>query len=284
MQKHSLGLRHYAFSSDAPIIFELSTHVPRPAPIFDMHLSPEIGVVLDGRMIRYSGNVRFELPRGGVWLSGMLEPHGRNAADDQCDVAVFIMSPDFFVKTALPEIAPSFWSEPLHTPPAKRPVLINERFARIVENLTRDLNSKPSPELKKLRLQIALLEILYFVNHLGAYKKSAHEPADDYWRLQPAFSQVYNSPRSISAQEAATMCELSLSKFRKLFSQVTGQTFGKFGLRYRLSRAAYAMRDKQRSLDEIADKWGFVDKSHLSNSFKKHYGMSPAKYRKNLTD
>ena len=50
--------------------------------------------------------------------------------------------------------------------------------------------------------------------------------------------------------------------------------------RYRLSRACELLRHAPLSVDEIAAEVGYPDALTFSRLFKKHIGVSPAKYRK----
>lgn len=77
-------------------------------------------------------------------------------------------------------------------------------------------------------------------------------------------------------------CKLSASRFFQLFEQATGQSFSKFSLRHRLSRVALELKQSGSSLDELAEKWGFANKSHLLHRSKEHYNITPASYRSGL--
>ncbi|MFA6294396.1 MAG: hypothetical protein WC637_21580, partial [Victivallales bacterium] len=129
MKTPNLPLSHYQFSDDRMIIFSSHSHRLIPKPIFDMHLPPELGIVLSGKMARFSGSLRTVLPRGGVWIGGILEPHGRQAIEENSKVAVFIISTDFFQRTVIPGIDPHVWQAPFNTAPERRPLLINDEFA-----------------------------------------------------------------------------------------------------------------------------------------------------------
>ena len=49
--------------------------------------------------------------------------------------------------------------------------------------------------------------------------------------------------------------------------------------RLRLGKAKDLLINTDESIKDIAWKCGFADISHLSNSFKKKYGLSPIEYR-----
>lgn len=273
-------LVRYDFSDKAPIIFGCVSHAPMPEPIYDMHLSFELGVVISGSMDRYSDNLRFELQRGGVWLTGMLEPHGRNPLTPDCKVAVFIISPEFFSSTVISHINSRIWEKPFNTSPESRPMLVDEKFALMAENLLELVEADSSSELKEAQIQLTLLEIILHINRIGTFETGNESTPTDLRRLQPAFELIFNSSNPVSTPEAAALCKLSSSVFAQLFIQATGQSFRKFSLRYRLSQVAAELKNSDLSLDELAVKWGFTDKSHLANRFKENYKTTPTLYRK----
>lgn len=274
-------MARYQFSDEKMVIFSTSYHHRIPEPIFDMHLPAELGVVLSGNMARFSGSVRTELPRGGVWTEGILEPHGRQALEDNTQIAVFIISTDFFHTTVIPGIDNHVWQAPFSTVPERRPLLIDERFAHLAEWLIGVLdNSGDSVQLTG-QIQLTLLEILLHMHRLGKYDDSSSVTVSEFGCLRPALDLIYRSPKIIETKEAAKLCKLSLSRFNQLFTQATGLSFSKFSLRHRLSKVAFDLKKGTNSLDELAEKWGFANKSHLVHRFKEHYNTTPYIYSKN---
>lgn len=282
MRKTKAHLAHYEFQSDRKVIFQYKAHKTTPQPVFDMHLSPEIGVVLSGGMRRFTDGVVTELPRGGVWIAGALEPHGRQTTDPGSKVAVFIISPEFFFNASIPGVDSRIWQAPFNTPAADRPLLIDEEFAILAERLAKLTSVQRERSLHGAQIQITLLEIMLHVNRMGRFPVHGRgATVSEFGRLRPAIERIYRSSRPIATTEAAQLCELSTSRFSRLFAQATGLSFSKFSLRYRLSQVARELQQSnESSLDELAEKWGFSDKSHLVHRFKRHYNQTPALYRK----
>ncbi len=278
--KNDPVLNHYDFSNESPVIFNKYRLKLTPGPIFDMHLPFEMGIVLKGRMARYSGSVYFELQRGGVWFTGMLEPHGRQALEAGTEVAVFLISPDFFSSPVIPYVDNRIWQIPFNTPAKLRPILIKEEFAGFGERLLEQLGNTPSFALRSAQIQLVLLEILLHVNRLAEFKKGSLNTVSGFRRLRPALNLVFRSSQPVNTVDAAKLCKLSASRFSQLFNQAIGQSFRKFSLKYRLSQVALELKRSSKSLDELAEKWGFTDKSHLAHRFKDYFNTTPASYRK----
>jgi len=67
---------------------------------------------------------------------------------------------------------------------------------------------------------------------------------------------------------------------RNLFVRYRGVSTKEYLTRYRLSRACELLRHAPLSVGEIAAEVGYPDALTFSRLFKKHIGVSPAKYRK----
>ncbi len=89
-----------------------------------------------------------------------------------------------------------------------------------------------------------------------------------------------NYGRKITLDEAASHVHLSRAYLSALFKKETGQKFSVYLQKVRLEAARSLMDDREFSIQEIADRTGFFDASHLSRAFKARYGRSPLEYRK----
>ncbi len=80
-----------------------------------------------------------------------------------------------------------------------------------------------------------------------------------------------------SLADAASM---SRSVFAKQFTQAFGRSPMNLLHQVRMQRAALLLRRRDGlSLDQVAQRVGFMSRSHFSQAFKKHYGLSPAAHR-----
>lgn len=282
IDKSNTSLYKYKITNQQMIDYNIHYLHLTSKPIFDMHLQAELGVVLSGRTARYSRGAYNELPRGGVWLAGMLEPHGRQALEENTKVAVFIINMDFLYLTDIPNVDIRLWQVPFSTPAEHRPLMIGEEFAEQVEHLEHLLTVNSDPAMQATQIKLTLLEILLHVNRIGTFSPSNNgicPDINDIWMLRPAFELIYKSSRPVNTNEAAKLCKLTPPHFSKLFIQVTNSSFRKFFLRHRLNQVAHELKNSNSSLDELSEKWGFATKSHLLNRFKEHYKVTPAVYR-----
>jgi AraC-like DNA-binding protein len=79
----------------------------------------------------------------------------------------------------------------------------------------------------------------------------------------------------IALGEVAAAVHLSPSRLRHLFVQETGTTFRGYVLWLRITRAVAVMMDG-RTWTDAAHATGFADSAHLSRTFRRMFGISPA--------
>ena len=67
----------------------------------------------------------------------------------------------------------------------------------------------------------------------------------------------------------------------RLFKAITNETLNVYVVRKRIERTAMMLvHNKEYTITEIADKYGFANDSTFSRTFKKIYGQSPTEFRK----
>ena len=88
-----------------------------------------------------------------------------------------------------------------------------------------------------------------------------------------------NLGRRLSLSELAKKCFYNPSYFSRAFKERYGISLSEYLSRERASAAAELLCDTELSVDEIAARCGFGDKSGLYRAFQRHYGMSAGEYR-----
>ena len=68
--------------------------------------------------------------------------------------------------------------------------------------------------------------------------------------------------------------------FASVFKKDVGIGFNDYLRQYRMAIAQQLIRSGEYSLDQVAEKVGYLDPKHFSKSFKKTLGVSPAEYKK----
>lgn len=78
----------------------------------------------------------------------------------------------------------------------------------------------------------------------------------------------------------AKLCFYSKSYFMKFFKESMGISFIAYLNNYRLEIAARMLQATDDNILDISSACGFDNLSYFNRSFKKKYGVTPGKYRK----
>jgi AraC-like DNA-binding protein len=89
-----------------------------------------------------------------------------------------------------------------------------------------------------------------------------------------------NLDGKISLAEIAKTCGQSRGYFIGAFARTTGLTPYKWLLIHRLQKASAMLLESSLSIAEVALICGFADQSHMTRHFTRHFGNSPAAWRR----
>lgn len=140
------------------------------------------------------------------------------------------------------------------------------------------------------RLGISYKKQFYFEDYQGLIEEYVlwgrnHSLPDIPNHLSPAVKRAVQYVQkhyceTIGLNEAANEAELSMAYFSTIFKKEMGIGFSEYLVNLRLERVCTRFRTSSASIKEIAEESGFCDYPHFCRIFKKHYGVSPASYRK----
>lgn len=83
----------------------------------------------------------------------------------------------------------------------------------------------------------------------------------------------------ITMNHVAEQLYLNSSYFSKVFHEEMGETFSKYLVRLRMSKAKELLKDSTLKIYEIAERVGYDDFRHFGKMFKEIEGITPAQYR-----
>ena len=90
-----------------------------------------------------------------------------------------------------------------------------------------------------------------------------------------------HSSEKISLSDVANVCDVSVAYLSRRFKSDLGIGFSDYISMQRLERAEAMLREHpEMSITEVAFSSGFNDSNYFSDKFKKTYGVSPLRYRK----
>jgi AraC-like DNA-binding protein len=279
-------------SGSLPLVYDLlrggravtahyNRYLGQQPAVYDMHYALEFGVLLSGRMSRHYPEWSTRLQPGEVWFQGAWEPHGYEVPSSPTTALVFGVIPQTFM-AGLMGTADYDWMAPFLAPPAARPqtppALRREAWTAAQKAVSRLTGDTP-PAGVWSTLMLFELMLLARDGWAAPARPSAPSP-ESYQLVNRAIAHVLASRRQITVEEAAHACGLGRNAFSRLFTSSVGLSFAKYGLRHRLSGGAEQLRRTDHPIKAIAAEWHFTDASHFTQCFRKHYGCSPAEYRR----
>jgi AraC-like DNA-binding protein len=129
-------------------------------------------------------------------------------------------------------------------------------------------------------VRMAFLQLLLFLIEKWPQKEDALSLGRaELEGLKPALDAGRTARRLITAEEAASLCGLSVNGFNNKFRRQMGCSFAEWALRRRFGGAARALTSTDAPVSDIAADWGFTDASHLHRVLQRFTGCTPRQYR-----
>ena len=155
-------------------------------------------------------------------------------------------------------------------------------FTRLSQNslpLLVRLNTLRS--FKKNAWQLESFSILYKLLALLQKETTVeYTPSSMQMIIKPSIEYIehhFDSP-DISNEDLARVSKLSVSYFRKLFTECFQISPMRYVCQKRIEKAKLLLMDTENSIEEIAYSVGYNSPENFSRSFKKEVGVSPLKY------
>lgn len=132
---------------------------------------------------------------------------------------------------------------------------------------------------------LALKELTIFLNDSFSVFSRIDEFANSDFRLEKVLNKIKINYHSVlSVTELAATIELSKFHFIRLFKQCYHISPMKYLINCRINNAKKELlKDRKRSMAEIAIQNGFYDESHFDKLFKQYTGVSPKNFQQQVT-
>jgi AraC-like DNA-binding protein len=156
--------------------------------------------------------------------------------------------------------------------------LLTERLGRL-DGLTAARVAAP-PELLAISDGERALDLLGTA--LGARLGRPASPAAAHRRAIRLYVERNLGDPSLTPASIAATHALSPRYVHRLWGQGDGETLGRHILRRRLERCRADLADpwlSQRTVTEIAFRWGFRSPAHFSRAYRAHFGVAPSEAR-----
>jgi AraC-like DNA-binding protein len=156
---------------------------------------------------------------------------------------------------------------------------VNDMMLKYYESVIPYFHSqvKPSEDLLELKFKELLFNIIgnpansELTGFLHTFVSSQAN------NIQPIIEANYCYNLTLNVY--ANLCNRSLSSFKRDFYNVYGDSPARWLLNKRLDHALKLLSDSNNTIADISFESGFENSTHFSHAFKKHFGVSPLKYR-----
>jgi len=131
----------------------------------------------------------------------------------------------------------------------------------------------------ELFLKNKLEEIIIFLSR--KYSQITIPKAKSMVRIGKAIDFIEkNYQRNIYIQELAEIGFMSVRNFQRIFKDATGLSPNDYLLELRIQHASKLLTETDSAIYEVSELVGITDWFYFSKAFKRKFGVSPVKYRK----
>ena len=148
--------------------------------------------------------------------------------------------------------------------------LFEKYFLRLLDEFSRPKRSPGAVKAAAYRLLANVIQHKYREASVGV----------DTRLIAKGITYLEEDPRQEkSIAEVASLCNVSVNYFERLFKQYAGETPTEYRIRTKIERAKLFLSLDTMTLGQIADELGFGDSAYLCRVFRKKTGMTPKEYR-----
>lgn len=153
-------------------------------------------------------------------------------------------------------------------------VFKSNRLISLASAIARDFRNRHSYAKIRLKAEVYLCEILLSLPEKDLPVEKKLDP-----RIVKAL-KILEASQPISNLELTRKTGMNRTSFSELFHQQTGTTPQAFSRKSRLEKAFLMLHFEDKSIERIAAETGFCDRYHFGRAFKREFGITPARYRK----
>lgn len=147
---------------------------------------------------------------------------------------------------------------------------------------SRELGAYPEQVHAEMRRGCPLFveaRVLALIGRVADVLRQRTFPRRPRW-LEEALLLLRMDPcRRFTVPELAAEVGVGRDQFAEALASFEGRTLRELALEARLEAARQALLRTSRGIADIATDTGFTDHAHLTNAFRKTFGMTPSRYR-----
>ena len=161
--------------------------------------------------------------------------------------------------------------------------LLNKEKTRGIERELRELVGLWTAKHSGYRMRATACLYRLLSDFHDAYEDEDEDGARG--RLAPAKERIEKDfSEAVALERLAKLCSMSVSNFRREWKKIYGDSPLRYRDRIRLRSAKEYLSSGYYSVTEIAEKCGFEDVSYFVRFFRKHEGMTPGEWKKQMVE
>ncbi|MGO4294329.1 helix-turn-helix domain-containing protein [Chitinophaga sp. RAB17] len=139
------------------------------------------------------------------------------------------------------------------------------------------LDQPCSAEMRRVKLEELLLYLSeHYPDKIQQLRSFSEEADDDLLIRQAVTDNIYNT---VTVEELAFLCNMSLSTFKRRFARIYGTSPNKWLLEKKMQKAAQLLKQGECKASEIYFELGYENLSSFIQSFKQVHGITPKQYQ-----
>jgi len=151
----------------------------------------------------------------------------------------------------------------------------------LADALLREQNSSDVHQMEVMQQLLNTIITIAARNIAMIQSAEKYHPAQSLSILGYVHQNIY-APDALKIEKFAAQFNLSPNYMSEYFKRQTGESLQQYINTYKLQLIENRLRYTSYRLNEIASEFGLTDVSHLNKLFKKHKGISPSAFRRNL--
>lgn len=239
------------------------------------HHNLEFDLVLEGCIQGKIGGVPVEVHEGEIFFVNSGELHETDASGCSKLLSVTVLLSDQLLREYCPELDSYYFKIEQGSRPQRKLAELIQTCAQV---------HQARGEFCELELGILLRRICLILLRECRVKKEKGKNAEKneaVGRIKKLIAYLEDNYESeITIQQMGELMGMTPTYFSRFFRKSTGQTFHAYLMGIRAEQARQRLTQSDATVTEIAYSCGFPNVKSFIETFKKEYGMTPARYRR----
>ncbi len=252
------------------------------------HNTAELGFCISGTGTTYVGNKIYKFSPGDIQILPPYTPHLSNAEFDGGAIWIFITADVASVMKDVGIISPKTGLELGFDGKYLCGVFSADEYPTLTSALHKIYEaSEKKDEYTRLSIAISVLDFLISAARVKATEKdTVYRYVRSSKKIAAALSVIdtnLDDNEALSEDKLARAVGMSVANLRREFIKQTSYPPKTFIIRSRMAYAEYLLRNTKMTVIEIACLSGYGEISGFNRTFKRYFGTTPKKYRKDIS-